>query len=130
MGVDFLDENLKQREKGKKMNSSTPILDNFSRDLVKMAEEGKIDPIIGRDAEVLRIAEILTRKKKNNVVIVVQSGNHHIVCMGPIPKIQNTTEPLGCSVAFVLEPQAQCEALGQCPEVYRRQSKVLMISIK
>jgi len=54
--------------------SNTPILDNFSRDLIKLAEEGKIDPIIGRDKEVKRIAQILSRKKKNNAVIVGEAG--------------------------------------------------------
>ena len=42
-----------------KKGSTTPILDNFSRDLIKLAEEGKIDPIVGRDKEVKRIAQIV-----------------------------------------------------------------------
>ena len=75
MSVDYFDEgqtpvNPKKVKKG----SNTPILDNFSRDLVKLAEEGKIDPIIGRDLEVKRIAQILSRKKKNNAVIVGDAG--------------------------------------------------------
>jgi len=49
-------------------------LDNFSRDLIKLAEEGKIDPVVGRDKEVKRIAQILSRKKKNNAVIVGDPG--------------------------------------------------------
>ena len=66
MSIDFYedkDEGQTQR-KGKK-NSNTPVLDNFSRDLTKLASEGLIDPIIGRDKEVMRIARILSRKKKN-----------------------------------------------------------------
>ena len=59
MSVDFFEDGPKQAQKPKKAGSNTPILDNFSRDLVKMAEEGKIDPIIGRDAEVKRISQIL-----------------------------------------------------------------------
>jgi len=74
MGVDYLDDSPKQSQKPKKGSSTTPILDNFSRDLVKLDEEGKIDPIVGRDKEVNRIAQILSRKKKNNAVIVGDAG--------------------------------------------------------
>jgi len=70
----FAEEPPKQTQKPKRGNSTTPILDNFSRDLTKLAEEGKIDPIIGRNNEVKRIAQILSRKKKNNVVIVGDPG--------------------------------------------------------
>ena len=73
MGVDFFEEPQKPT-KSKNNGSATPILDNFSRDLTKLAEDGKIDPIIGRDKEVLRIAQILSRKKKNNAVIVGDAG--------------------------------------------------------
>ena len=73
MSVDFLDEKPKQA-KPKRSGSATPILDNFSRDLNKLAEEGKIDPIVGRDKEVRRISQILSRKKKNNAVIVGDAG--------------------------------------------------------
>ena len=74
MGVDYLDDSPKQSQKPKKVGSTTPILDNFSRDLVKLAEEGKIDPVVGRDNEVKRISQILSRKKKNNAVIVGDAG--------------------------------------------------------
>jgi len=73
MPVDFYEDPIKDSQK-KKTGSSTPILDNFSRDLTKLAEEGKIDPIIGREKEVKRISQILSRKKKNNVVIVGDPG--------------------------------------------------------
>ena len=73
MSVDFFEEGPKQNQK-KRSNSPTPILDNFSRDLIKLAEEGKIDPVVGRDTEVKRIAQILSRKKKNNAVIVGDAG--------------------------------------------------------
>jgi ATP-dependent Clp protease ATP-binding subunit ClpC len=75
MSVDFIDDGqpANQSKKNKK-TSNTPILDNFSRDLIKLAQEGKIDPIVGRDNEVKRIAQILSRKKKNNVVIVGDAG--------------------------------------------------------
>lgn len=74
MPVDFFEDGPSQSQRKVRKGSSTPILDNFSRDLVKMAEEGKIDPVVGRDSEVKRIAQILSRKKKNNAVIVGDAG--------------------------------------------------------
>jgi len=61
-------------KKQKQSDSSTPVLDNFSRDLNKLAEEGKLDPVIGRDKEILRIAQILSRRKKNNPIIIGEPG--------------------------------------------------------
>jgi ATP-dependent Clp protease ATP-binding subunit ClpC len=63
--------------KGKKQpteNSQTPVLDNFSRDLIKLAEQGKLDPVIGREREINRIAQILSRRKKNNPIIIGEPG--------------------------------------------------------
>jgi len=57
-----------------KTDSSTPVLDNFSRDLIKLAEEGKLDPVIGREREITRIAQILSRRKKNNPIIIGEPG--------------------------------------------------------
>jgi ATP-dependent Clp protease ATP-binding subunit ClpC len=75
MSVDFsYEDSPKPNTKARKNLSNTPILDNFSRDLNKLAKEGRIDPIIGRDKEVKRIAQILSRKKKNNAVIVGEAG--------------------------------------------------------
>jgi ATP-dependent Clp protease ATP-binding subunit ClpC len=74
MATDFFEDGPKQGQKNKRITSPTPILDNFSRDLIKLVEEGKIDPIVGRENEVRRIAQILSRKKKNNVVIVGDAG--------------------------------------------------------
>jgi len=54
--------------------SNTPVLDNFSRDLNKLAAEGKLDPVIGREREILRIAQILSRRKKNNPIIIGEPG--------------------------------------------------------
>ncbi len=71
--IEFQDEN----EKGKKKqesNGGTPVLDNFSKDLIKMAEEGKLDPVIGREKEILRIAQVLSRRKKNNPIIIGEPG--------------------------------------------------------
>jgi ATP-dependent Clp protease ATP-binding subunit ClpC len=74
MSVDFFEDGPQTGPKKVRKGSDTPILDNFSRDLTKIAEEGKIDPVIGRDKEVKRIAQILSRKKKNNAVIVGDAG--------------------------------------------------------
>jgi ATP-dependent Clp protease ATP-binding subunit ClpC len=74
MAVDFFEEGPQTNPRKTRKGSDTPILDNFSRDLTKIAEEGKIDPVIGRDKEVKRIAQILSRKKKNNAVIVGDAG--------------------------------------------------------
>jgi ATP-dependent Clp protease ATP-binding subunit ClpC len=51
------------------------VLDNFSRDLNKLATEGKLDPVIGREREILRIAQILSRRKKNNPIILGEPGS-------------------------------------------------------
>lgn len=74
MSVDFFDDTPKPQPKPKKGGTTTPILDNFSRDFTKLALDGKIDPIVGRDGEVKRITQILARKKKNNVVITGEPG--------------------------------------------------------
>lgn len=74
MSVDFFEDGQTTNPKKTRKGSDTPILDNFSRDLTKLAVEGKIDPVIGRDKEVKRIAQILSRKKKNNAVIVGDAG--------------------------------------------------------
>jgi ATP-dependent Clp protease ATP-binding subunit ClpC len=68
------DEDKMMSKKQKSGDSSTPVLDNFSRDLNKLAEAGKLDPVIGRDREILRIAQILSRRKKNNPIILGEPG--------------------------------------------------------
>ena len=76
MSVEYFEDGQKENQSPKKIKkgSTTPILDNFSRDLNKLAQEGKIDPVVGRDKEVKRIAQILSRKKKNNAVVVGDAG--------------------------------------------------------
>ena len=54
--------------------SKTPILDNFSRDITELAREDKVDPVIGREAEIERVCQILSRKKKNNPVLIGNPG--------------------------------------------------------
>jgi ATP-dependent Clp protease ATP-binding subunit ClpC len=73
---DLMDDDDKMMSKKQKQSSdsSTPVLDNFSRDLNKLAEAGKLDPVIGRDREILRIAQIISRRKKNNPIILGEPG--------------------------------------------------------
>ena len=54
--------------------SKTPVLDNFGRDLTKMAEEGKLDPIVGRQKEIERVSQVLSRRKKNNPILIGEPG--------------------------------------------------------
>lgn len=54
--------------------SKTPVLDNFGRDLTEMAEEGKLDPIVGREKEIERVSQILSRRKKNNPLLIGEPG--------------------------------------------------------
>ena len=58
----------------KKTANDTPILDNFGTDLTRAAEEGKLDPVIGREKEIERVAQILSRRKKNNPVLIGEPG--------------------------------------------------------
>jgi ATP-dependent Clp protease ATP-binding subunit ClpC len=54
--------------------SKTPVLDNFGRDLTKLAEEGKLDPIVGREKEIERVSQVLSRRKKNNPILIGEPG--------------------------------------------------------
>ncbi len=54
--------------------SNTPVLDNFGRDLTEMAEEGKLDPVVGREKEIERVSQILSRRKKNNPLLIGEPG--------------------------------------------------------
>ena len=72
--IDSADGSEKPKNKNQESSTKTPVLDNFSRDLIKLAEEGKLDPVIGRDNEINRIAQILSRRKKNNPIILGEPG--------------------------------------------------------
>lgn len=67
--IDSKDGDFSSKGKG-----DTPVLNNFAKDLVKLAEEGKLDPVVGRDREITRIAQILSRRKKNNPIIIGEPG--------------------------------------------------------
>ncbi|MEM9665625.1 MAG: ATP-dependent Clp protease ATP-binding subunit, partial [Bacteroidota bacterium] len=62
------------KERSKMEKSKTPVLDNFGRDLTKLAEENKLDPIVGREREIERVAQVLSRRKKNNPVLIGEPG--------------------------------------------------------
>jgi ATP-dependent Clp protease ATP-binding subunit ClpC len=61
-------------EQGAKSSSETPVLDNFGIDLTKAAEEDRLDPIVGREKEIERLAQILSRRKKNNPILIGEPG--------------------------------------------------------
>ncbi len=62
------------RTKSAPERAKTPVLDNFGRDLTKLAVEGKLDPVIGREKEIQRVAQVLSRRKKNNPVLIGEPG--------------------------------------------------------
>ncbi len=72
--IESMDNDNKGKAPKSNSNSSTPVLDNFSRDLIKLAEQGKLDPVVGREQEITRIAQILSRRKKNNPIIIGEPG--------------------------------------------------------
>lgn len=61
-------------ESKKMEKTNTPVLDNFGRDLTKLAEDNKLDPIVGREPEIERVAQVLSRRKKNNPVLIGEPG--------------------------------------------------------
>jgi ATP-dependent Clp protease ATP-binding subunit ClpC len=63
-----------KEKKGTGEKSKTPVLDNFGRDLTKLAEDNKLDPIVGREKEIERVAQILSRRKKNNPILIGEPG--------------------------------------------------------
>jgi ATP-dependent Clp protease ATP-binding subunit ClpC len=83
----FSDDDMNEQEDDAKQNpfsgsqsgktnkkSKTPVLDNFGRDLTVLAEEGKLDPVVGREKEIQRVSQILSRRKKNNPLLIGEPG--------------------------------------------------------
>ncbi|MFN2458416.1 MAG: ATP-dependent Clp protease ATP-binding subunit [Chitinophagaceae bacterium] len=74
---DFDDEKKYSQSKTKQgagAKSKTPVLDNFGRDVTKLAEIGNLDPIVGRETEIERVSQILSRRKKNNPILIGEPG--------------------------------------------------------
>lgn len=72
----FFSQEAKQttRTQQQKPNNDTPVLDSFGTDMTKAASEGKLDPIVGREKEIERLAQILSRRKKNNPILIGEPG--------------------------------------------------------
>jgi ATP-dependent Clp protease ATP-binding subunit ClpC len=68
------EESFPSQRRSSDSKSKTPVLDNFGRDLTKMAEAGKLDPIVGREKEIERVSQILSRRKKNNPILIGEPG--------------------------------------------------------
>jgi ATP-dependent Clp protease ATP-binding subunit ClpC len=71
-GEEFGDKSKKTVKRGK--TSKTPVLDNFCTDITKAVEDGNVDPVIGREKEIKRVSQILSRRKKNNPVLIGEPG--------------------------------------------------------
>ncbi len=70
----FEDEDIEPQHKASDKNLKTPMLDSFGRDLTKFAQEGKLDPVVGREKEIERVSQILSRRKKNNPLLIGEPG--------------------------------------------------------
>ena len=74
MDDDTSKENIFNTPSKSNKKSKTPVLDNFGRDLTALAEEGKLDPVVGREKEIERVSQILSRRKKNNPLLIGEPG--------------------------------------------------------
>lgn len=93
---DDIDDNFKQKNSG---TSKTPILNSYSRDLTKFAEEGKLDPIVGRLKEIERVSQILSRRKKNNPILIGEPG---CVDGETIITVKKTSNDLGHEIINII----------------------------
>jgi len=94
-----------------KSNSKTPTLDHFSRDITSLANKGKLDPVLGRENEIERLAQILTRRKKNNPVLIGEPGvgktaiieglAHRIICK-TVPRVLHNQRVLSLDLASIV----------------------------
>tara|TARA_Y100000590_G_scaffold303751_1_gene342465 strand:+ start:3888 stop:6341 length:2454 start_codon:yes stop_codon:yes gene_type:complete len=90
----FISSSPVKTEKKAPKQSATPTLDIYSRDLSSLANDGKLDPVVGRDLEVERVAQILSRRKKNNPVLIGEPGvGKTAIVEGLALRIHNKTVP-------------------------------------
>ena len=92
-------------------NSKTPTLDHFSRDITLLANKGKLDPVLGRENEIERLTQILTRRKKNNPVLIGEPGvgktaiieglAHRIICK-TVPRVLHNQRILSLDIASIV----------------------------
>jgi len=88
------EEGLESHQSSSKKKTATPTLDQFGRDLTYMASEGKLDPVIGREKEIERVIQILSRRTKNNPVLIGEAGvGKTAVAEGLAQKIQEGNVP-------------------------------------
>ncbi len=73
-GTEAEGESYSAPKKSSDTKSKTPVLDNFGRDLTRLAEDGKLDPVVGREKEIERVSQILSRRKKNNPILIGEPG--------------------------------------------------------
>ena len=101
----------KPRGKGNSGSMSTPTLDSYSRNLNALVEEGKIDPVIGREVEIERVIQILSRRTKNNPVLIgepgvgktaVAEGLAQRIVMGAVPEVLHGKRVMSLNIATVL----------------------------
>lgn len=71
---DDVDDFGKSKKSSSSQSSKTPVLDTYSRDLTRLADEGKLDPIVGREKEIERVSQILARRKKNSPILIGEPG--------------------------------------------------------
>lgn len=104
-----VNQNLHEQEI--KPNSKTPTLDHFSRDLTSLANNGKLDPVLGRENEIERLSQILTRRKKNNPVLIGEPGvgktaiieglANQIICK-TVPRVLHNQRILSLDLASIV----------------------------
>ena len=88
--------------------SKTPVLDNFGRDITKLAEAGTLDPIVGRESEIERVSQILSRRKKNNPILIGEPG------------VGKTAIVEGLALRIVQRPAAHLRSMPRQPAWQQR----------